>query len=125
MLDGKSVMHSLPSAAGNQPRLSSLESHCLQKFVESFLATELLVFRILSLRASFNINIGAHQRSPPICPSIHNCPSPSRYSPSHFFNSSLFCRFILVCLSCFSQTTTISGVLVMASTKMSEWVVTI
>ncbi len=99
------------------------KSAILQQLSEALATADVHFFRVRARAATLNIDIGTHQRVPPSWPFVHNCPR--RYLASHSVKSSLFKRRISVFPSFFSHTTTASGRSVMASTRMSEWVVTI
>ena len=67
---------------------------------------------------TFDVERERHHRFPPNCPELQRFPRV--YSFNHLSRSTLSNRRISVCPSCFSQTTTLSGVSVSASTSTSE-----
>ena len=68
--------------------------------------------------STFDVERERHHRFPPNCPELQRCPRV--YSFNHLSRSTLSSRRISVCPLCFSQTTTLSGVSVSASTSTSE-----
>lgn len=119
----KILERTVARTTSNQPwQARAFKPTFFEQLAKSLAAPDLRFFRIRSFGATFDEEFGAYQRVPPIWPFIQSWPK--RYS-SNQTASSPFCRRRIVVLpSCFSQTTMTSGRSVMASTRMSEWVVT-
>ena len=117
---GAEVVPGIPPAAGGEnPRHAPGQSRLAEQRAEALSASFL---RRPDAAAPFDVHDHVHQRFPPMPPEAQN--SPSRYRSSHSERPSPFRRFMRVRPSCFSQTTTLSGVSVNPSTSVSEWVVT-
>ena len=110
----------LPATTSEYPGKATFQSCFTQESLEC-LAT--LSIQEISIPAAFNIELHFHQRVPSNPPLIQS--SPRLYFSSQPASSFLSRRFNVVCPSCFSHTTMLSGVSVSASTRTSEWVVTI
>lgn len=76
-----------------------------------------------AVTAPFHMDACFHHRDPPNSPRLHS--SPRRYCCSQDESFCLFRRSIAVCPERFPQIITASGLSLIASTRMSEWVVTI
>lgn len=105
----------VPATTGGQPRHFPAVTHVFEQLVEALTKADLDFFGI---PAAFDVDVAAHQRVPPICPRVQSWPR--RYRSSHSASSAPFSRSIRVFPCSLEQTTTTSGVSVIASTRMSE-----
>ena len=72
VLRAKTVVDGPSSTARHQPRLPPREPHPVKEGMKSLLAADADFFGVGSAGPAFDVDVGAHQRFPPNCPSIHS-----------------------------------------------------